>query len=68
MAITIDEALDILHRTGPDLGSGGSNHSPMVAEALFVLGRSDSVLPSPPSTPGTLQRRLNHHRTSRYPQ
>jgi len=35
MAATIDEALDILHRTGPDLVGGNSNHGPMAAEALF---------------------------------
>ncbi|HSF32142.1 MAG TPA: questin oxidase family protein [Candidatus Tectomicrobia bacterium] len=45
MAATIDEALDILHRTGPDLVNGNSNHGPMVAEALCVLGRSDAVIP-----------------------
>jgi len=41
----IDEALDILHHTGPDLGGGGSNHAPMVAEALFTLDRPGSVIP-----------------------
>ena len=45
MAATIDEALEILHRTGPDLVSGNSNHGPMVAETLFALGRPDAVLP-----------------------
>jgi len=45
MATTIDEALEILHRTGPDLVGGNSNHGPMVAEALCALGRPDSVLP-----------------------
>jgi Questin oxidase-like len=45
MAATIDEALDILHRTGPDLINGNSNHGPMVAEALLALGRPDSVIP-----------------------
>jgi len=45
MVATIDEALDILHRAGPDLGGGGSNHGPIVAEALFALGRPDAVLP-----------------------
>ena len=44
MAATIDDALDILHRTGPDLVGGNSNHGPMVAEALCTLGRPDSVL------------------------
>ena len=45
MSATIDEVLDILHRTGPDLVGGNSNHGPMAAEALFALGRPDAVLP-----------------------
>jgi hypothetical protein len=45
MSTTLDEALDILHRTGPDLVGGNSNHGPMVAEALCTLGRPDAVLP-----------------------
>jgi Questin oxidase-like len=45
VATTIDEALDILHRTGPDLVNGNSNHGPMVSEALYTLDRVDSVLP-----------------------
>jgi Questin oxidase-like len=45
MAATIDEALDIIHRTGPDLVGGNSNHGPMVAEALCILERPDLVLP-----------------------
>jgi len=45
MDATIDEVLDILHRTGPDLVNGNSNHGPMAAEALFALGRPDAVLP-----------------------
>jgi Questin oxidase-like len=45
MAATIDEALEILHRTGPELVGGNSNHGPMVAEALCTLGRSDAVMP-----------------------
>jgi Questin oxidase-like len=45
MATTIDEALDIIHRTGPDLVGGNSNHGPMVAEALLTLGRPGSVMP-----------------------
>ena len=39
MPATIDEVLDILHRTGPDLVGGNSNHGPMAAETLFTLGR-----------------------------
>jgi hypothetical protein len=45
MAATIDEALNILHHTGPDLVGGNSNHGPMVAEALCILDRPDAVLP-----------------------
>ena len=45
MVVTIDEALDIVHRTGPDLVGGNSNHAPMVTETLFTLGRPDAVLP-----------------------
>jgi hypothetical protein len=45
MHATIDEVLDILHRTGPDLVGGNSNHGPMATEALFALGRPDAVLP-----------------------
>src|SRR5215471_249649 len=45
MLTTIDEVLDILHRTGPDLVGGNSNHGPMATEALFALGRPDAVLP-----------------------
>lgn len=45
MPATIDEVLDILHCTGPTLVGGNANHAPMVAEALFTLGRPDAVLP-----------------------
>jgi Questin oxidase-like len=45
MATTIDEVLEILHRTGPDLVGGNSNHAPMVAEALFAMGRPEAVIP-----------------------
>ena len=45
MLATIDEALEILHRTGPELVGGNSNHGPMVVEALYTLGRPDSVMP-----------------------
>ena len=34
----LDEALEIVHRTGPEFGPGLSNHAPMAAEALAVLG------------------------------
>jgi hypothetical protein len=45
MVVTIDDVLDLLHHTGPDLVGGNSNHAPMVAEALFALGRPDAVMP-----------------------
>lgn len=45
MVATSDDGLDILHRTGSDWVGGNANHAPMVAEALFALGRSDSVIP-----------------------
>jgi hypothetical protein len=45
MVMTIDDVLDMLHRTGPDLVGGNSNHAPIVAEALFALGRPDAVMP-----------------------
>jgi hypothetical protein len=43
MPETIDQALDILCHTGPEFGGGLSNHGPMVAEALVVLGRPEAV-------------------------
>ena len=45
MPATIDEVLDILHRTGPDLVGGNSNHGPMAAEAPFALRRPAVGLP-----------------------
>ena len=36
MATTIDEALDIIHRTGPDLVGGNSNHGPMVPRPSWL--------------------------------
>jgi Questin oxidase-like len=45
MATTIDEVLEMLHRTGPDLVGGNSNHAPMVAEALFAMRRPEAVMP-----------------------
>jgi hypothetical protein len=44
MATTMDEVLDILHRTGPEFGGGLANHGPMAAEAMLALGRPDAVL------------------------
>ena len=45
MAATIDEALEILPRTGPDAVGGHSNHGPMIVEALSAQGPPDSVIP-----------------------
>ena len=45
MAISIDETLDLLSFAGAELVNGNANHGPMVADALFALGRSDAVLP-----------------------
>lgn len=41
----LDEALALLHRTGPEFGGGLANHGPMAAEALVALGREADVLP-----------------------
>ena len=43
MPDTIDEVLEILHRTG-DATNGNFNHGPMVAETLHVLGRGDEAM------------------------
>ena len=45
MADTIDEALEIVHRTGPEFGPGLSNHAPMGAEAMATMGRADGIIP-----------------------
>lgn len=42
---TRESALELLEGTGPEYGGGLSNHGPMAAEALVVLGRSDAVVP-----------------------
>ena len=43
---TIDDALTILDRHGPEYGRFGfSNHGPMAAEALLTLGRNGAVIP-----------------------
>ena len=44
MAATIDEALEIVPRTGPEVVGAHSNHGAMVAEALAAQGPPDSVL------------------------
>ena len=39
----LDPALEIIHRTSPDLRNGNSNHAPMAVEALCAMGRADAV-------------------------
>lgn len=39
----LDEALERLHRTGPEFDGWLSNHGPMAADALLRLGRGDLV-------------------------
>jgi hypothetical protein len=42
---TIEDALELLQKTGPEFGGGLSNHGPMAAEALVTLGCEDAVIP-----------------------
>jgi len=39
----LDPALEIIHRSGPDLRNGLTNHAPMAVEALCAMGRADAV-------------------------
>jgi hypothetical protein len=41
----VDDALEILVRTGPEYAGGFSNHGPMVVDALAELGRPGDILP-----------------------
>ena len=41
MTNALDDALQAICRTAPDLTNGNSNHAPMVAETLVRLGRGD---------------------------
>lgn len=41
----IDEALQIVHRTGPEYGPGASNHAPMAIEAMTAMERGDGIIP-----------------------
>lgn len=43
-AEVMDQALEMLARTGPEYGPGLSNHGPMAAEALIRLGRPEAVI------------------------
>jgi hypothetical protein len=40
----MDEALDVLRGTGPELRNGLTNHAPMAAEAMCALGRPQAVM------------------------
>src|SRR5258706_15389794 len=40
----LDEALEMLRPYGTELHNGNSNHAPMAAEAMCMLGRSDAVI------------------------
>lgn len=57
MPITIDEMLDLLSFAGAELVNGNANHGPMASEALFTLGREESVL----SWIDGYRGRLTHH-------
>jgi hypothetical protein len=43
MHSAIDDALERLRHTGPELAGGAPNHGPMAAEALVALGCDDAV-------------------------
>jgi Questin oxidase-like len=59
----MDEVLGLLAETGPEYGGGLSNHGPMAAEALLVLGRPESAIPWVES----YRRRLREHPEGRAP-
>src|SRR4051812_39974988 len=42
---SLDEALLLVSRRGPEFGGGLSNHGPMACEALIALGRPESAVP-----------------------
>jgi hypothetical protein len=63
MAATIDDALEILHDTGPEFAGGLANHGPMAAEALFALGRDRAAVP----WVERYRRRLREHPDARQP-
>jgi hypothetical protein len=42
---SLDEALALVSRRGPEFGGGLSNHGPMACEALVALGRPESAVP-----------------------
>jgi hypothetical protein len=53
----MDEALELLAKTGPEYAGRLANHGPMAAEALVVLERPDAVVPWVES----YRRRLREH-------
>ncbi len=44
MSETMDKVLEVLKDSGPEYGSGFSNHGPMASEAMIVLGQGDSAV------------------------
>ena len=42
---TLDSALEIVLRHGPELPNGFTSHGPMSTEAMCAMGRSDAVMP-----------------------
>ena len=44
MKDVLDDALEAISRTAPELENGNSNHAPMVAETLVTIGRDEMVL------------------------
>jgi hypothetical protein len=59
----LDEALERLHRTGPEFDGWLSNHGPMAADALLRLGRGDLLA----TWVTAYERRLEQAPTSRWP-
>ena len=44
-SLVIEDALELLAKTGPEYHGGLANHGPMAAEALVALGRPGAVVP-----------------------
>jgi len=65
MAATIDEVLEILHRTGPEYGGGLAYHGPMAAEAIFALGRPEALISRVESYKRRLQAKLSEDQRAR---
>jgi hypothetical protein len=58
---SLDEALALVSRRGPEFGGGLSNHGPMACEALIALGRPGSAVPFA----AKYSRRLDAHPSER---